>query len=333
MSSGLYYPHSAIENDSILLTALLLWDDVEFIVPQPGFHRSAGNSTRDRTVELIGKSITPSDDEKQRAHVRILALAESDLPPEFKFDPANPNLGYQIFPSKFLPQTWDAVQKSRLAAPYTSVEFQDYILNPWFGLVMMAILAEECAGTRRRVTDEIDGYKALERLLIQESGGRVGSRDDASERLVNIALATINPDGLKLEQVLAVREQEQTLSRVLREHFMSEVDKAVAQITADDTAIREADRIVDDFRRRMETDFKELKRALRLNAAASIFTKSVIVGGTIAAGLALEPTSSALVLAGTLGGDIARVNAARRKILKDHAASWLYGFTGAARVI
>ena len=40
MSVGLYYPHSAIESDEVLATALLMWDHVEFIVPNVDFVRT-----------------------------------------------------------------------------------------------------------------------------------------------------------------------------------------------------------------------------------------------------------------------------------------------------
>lgn len=117
MSQAFYYPHSSVEHEGVLKTALLLWDDLAYIIPYPGFRRLSSNPVADEAVELIGVAVTPTNDERRRAHNRIMELAESDLPAEFKFDPENHQLRYEIFTSKFLPETWAALRSSSLAAP------------------------------------------------------------------------------------------------------------------------------------------------------------------------------------------------------------------------
>ena len=216
---------------------------------------------------------------------------------------------------------------------YSSGDFEDHVLSSWLGLTMMAILADECAGERRRITDETDSYRAVENVLIQSSGGKIGANDDLAERLVNLSLATVDPDNLDLATLVHVRKKEDALLRSLRTSFMHRVDSAIRDIGSAKANSREVERVQRQFQRDLEDDFAELKRLLRVNAAVSLFSKSVIVGVGIAAGVLVEPVGSALVLAGSLGGDLLRVNSSRREVLQSHATSWLYKFDSAFRLL
>src|SRR5579864_7804336 len=71
MRSALYYPHTTVNCESIVKTALLLWDHLEFIVPFRSFEPHYENPTIARAMELIGLPHPPNQEEKQEAHTRI----------------------------------------------------------------------------------------------------------------------------------------------------------------------------------------------------------------------------------------------------------------------
>jgi hypothetical protein len=71
MRSALYYPHTEVENAGLLKTALLLWDQLEFIVPYPEYEFSYQDRLVAEAVELVGVKHSPSDEEKKQAHEYI----------------------------------------------------------------------------------------------------------------------------------------------------------------------------------------------------------------------------------------------------------------------
>jgi hypothetical protein len=66
MRSALYYPHTQLHQEGserLLKHALLLWDELEFIVPHPDYQLSHENPLFARAMALIGRPHCPSDDE------------------------------------------------------------------------------------------------------------------------------------------------------------------------------------------------------------------------------------------------------------------------------
>ena len=74
--SGLYYPHTTADDVSVLQTALLLWDELQFIVPYAGFKLRSENNDRlvDEAYDLIGKPHVPSETEKKQVHEQVIEL-------------------------------------------------------------------------------------------------------------------------------------------------------------------------------------------------------------------------------------------------------------------
>jgi hypothetical protein len=79
MRSALYYPHTAVASESIVKTALLLWDRLEFIVPWKGFQPHYSNREIARAMELIGVPHCPNNEEKRETHNLIEDLLSRRL--------------------------------------------------------------------------------------------------------------------------------------------------------------------------------------------------------------------------------------------------------------
>jgi len=97
MNSALYYPYSSIRNEAVLKEALLLWDHIDVITPDDEFKLVGDTRDATQALELVAKARTPSTEEKQAAHERIVALANQPLPDWFAFNLSNPDLRYLIW--------------------------------------------------------------------------------------------------------------------------------------------------------------------------------------------------------------------------------------------
>jgi hypothetical protein len=72
MQNALYFPHIHVRTDRLMKSALLLWDQVEFITPWSNYvisYREFGYNTEDtkaleKAHNLIHLEHVPSDDEK-----------------------------------------------------------------------------------------------------------------------------------------------------------------------------------------------------------------------------------------------------------------------------
>src|SRR5215203_4398440 len=183
MRSALYYPHTTVNSESILKTALLLWDYLEFIVPFNGFHPHYRNNHIAKAMELIGLPHPPNQEEKKEAHTRIKELLEGRLPPQLYYrQRRNSHDRYEIYPEKFLPDTWDLLRKARLSGKL--LQNSDYPMTEPGGLMIMSILADSCAGTTRsRVTDRSDAYATLSGFLGNNPTAPLVDRSDAYAKL------------------------------------------------------------------------------------------------------------------------------------------------------
>lgn len=105
MRSALYYPHTAVNSEDIIKTALLLWDHLEFIVPDRYFQPQYRNRDIAQAMELIGLPHPPNQFEKEETHTRIKELLNRRLPPQLYYRrPRDFHRRYDIYPEKFLPK-------------------------------------------------------------------------------------------------------------------------------------------------------------------------------------------------------------------------------------
>src|ERR1043165_3413438 len=137
MLSALYYPHTKLSTNDltsqrILKRALLMWDHLEFIVPDPRFKTEYEDPVVAEAIELIGKNHCPNADEKKEAHDRIEELVtRPKLPESFLYRGSDP---YEIYPMKFLPETWELLKESKHAGELMANE--DYPVSDQFGLTI-----------------------------------------------------------------------------------------------------------------------------------------------------------------------------------------------------
>ena len=117
---ALYYPHTQISNESILKSALLLWDEIQTIYPshgQVGYQR--GTSARlEEAAELVVTHRPPSVEQKRLAQEQLRRLLEDGVlhkicqQPQIAQQSRDPSgrpyedhRMYRIFNDKFLHQT------------------------------------------------------------------------------------------------------------------------------------------------------------------------------------------------------------------------------------
>jgi len=325
MYAALYYPHTSLRDDALLKTSLLLWDHVEVLVPSKEFRLSGGSADGDEATELIGVARHPSDEEKQAAHDRIMAIATNALPEWLAFDLSNPSLRYEVYSNKFLEKTWDALRESKLATRFQAGNFEDHVMSQWLGLTMMSILAEECAGEQKRLlTDEQDSYSALSRsMMLAMDGGSYLQRDDVNrDRLLTLNVRSLNSDGISLRRLIDLRKNEDAFLRELRHKYLAALDECIGQVSsatkAEDRA--EIERV---FEQRMRDDLTELRKALRSEAAGVLFSKEVLVTILAGAGALVEPWTSSVVGVGALGRGWRDYRNKRAEAMRKHPMSWL----------
>jgi hypothetical protein len=348
MRSALYYPHIEIRSESLLKTALMLWDRLYVIVPWDNYTPNYRSPEAKKSFELIGKCHFPSDDEKKQAHELVEDFATRPLPEAFSYvSSQSPQEIYEVYPQKLLPKTWDTLQQAGLAgAPLNNA---DYPTASPTGLSLMSLLADCCAGdTLVRVTDRSAAYASLSGLLTESTPAPTVVAD-ARESLLALTLKVADADGIPLAKWNQFREREIAAAdghhvRDLRHRFVEKIE-AQAQKIAGAKSGAERIEIEAQIQEDMRDDYKALREALKLEAVQVLATKEILVSvlGGIAAlgGMALNtviPLPDVLTSSGaaaSIGGLLASKSKyvdARRKVLRDHPISYLYEAAGGLRL-
>ncbi len=259
MRSALYYPHTTIEDEALVKTALILWDRLEFIVPWRGFRPDYDSRDIARAMELIGSPHCPDDAEKKKTHKHIEEIINRRLPPQFYFSKntrTNTSVRrhehYEIYPQKLMPQTWQLLRRSRLAGGM--LPNFDYPMTEPAGLIIMSVLADCCAGaTRSRVTDRGEAYATLAGILGNDLGDETGI-DYSEQSLVPIALKVVDAPSIEMNKLIEFRVREQNefghTLRDLRHRYVDALEKYVKLLVT--TKGNASD--VDEIRRQFEDD-------------------------------------------------------------------------------
>jgi len=344
--TALYYPHIAIENDSFLKNALLLWDNVDLICPFRKLpSRQGGSAGAIKAFQKLARPLDPSEEDKQNAHDAIMELANSELPDWFFPAHVEAGLRYHLFPGKLLDKTWRELRKSRLATPKIidadpplprsamqklrqKAEQESYETTQAFGLTVMSILADCSAGsTRQLVTDEIDSYVALDRYL-KLIGGVKADKDAKADhdRLATISLRTLDLSRISINTLVRIRDEEskKPALREMRHAYVDKIDaykERLAQARKQ-SDIEEIDRL---FEEEVADDIGLLKEELKDEAKQLIFSNEMIATATIAlAGTAINPVLGQFAAAAGLYRAKSKYHATRNKTLANHPMSWLY---------
>jgi hypothetical protein len=296
MYSALYYPHTKIRDESLLKTALLLWDNISTIVPWEGYAIEDGPALEMEAFELMGKTICPSEEEKRRLHTLVEDFASRELPAPFYI--ANDSFDgfqYEMFAKKLMPETWQLLSDARMAYPLRTRPTHYSSTNPT-GLALMSLLADCCAGnTLTRITDRGSAYAGLAGLFVD---GRFSDpifgeafvedvrRSEAQLVLAPIALEIVDPDQFTLQQLIDLRKSESKPSgyrlRKMRHNFSDQL-RDQANRLASACSERDEEEIKREFRRATNDDYLELKDALGLHSLQHI-NMSEVVTSVVAAG-------------------------------------------------
>jgi hypothetical protein len=319
----------------------LLWDKIEYIIPDDRYQPHYPNQLLAEAAQIVAKPHLPTAAEKKSAHEQIEDLATSSLPDAFFFQQTAAYGDYEIYPQKFLQQTWDLLHNLQLAGdPRANADFP---LSRPAGLSVMSILADCCAGkTRARVTDQGSAYATISNLLQGVSTPR-GSEEETKSRetFVSIGLETVNLSKIPLRRLIDFRMRERKASghayRDLRHRFVDRMEAYVDTITKTKGNQTDADNLSGELAEALKDDLATLRDELGFARNDVIFSKEMITAavaglGTIAAFAFGAPmlVEGVVTLTGapvTIGGLLSSRNkylATRRSVLQKHPMAYLY---------
>ena len=340
MQNALYFPHIHVRTERLMKSALLLWDQVEFITPYDkypiSYHEFGYNAEDRKELEhahrLIQVEHVPSAEEKDLAHERIVALATTPNLPEWFLKNEGQDSGFVIHFEKLFYRTWQDLKGLGIAA--IDRHDGDGILPRPFGRATMTILAQCCAGNDTQlVTDSAVATEDVRQTIEIEERKRNELQFEAEERYFSSigALNIVDVDKFTLSQMIAFRERElrekAPYQRVFRQNYWAKLDQAAQQYAA---AKNDAERrrVRKRFQSDLAGEFEFLKEELGLNTAEALFsvdTAALVTLGAAAGG----PVGIAAAVAGARGvlgkftGWQSKRNAAMQKRA---AASYVYVF-------
>jgi hypothetical protein len=349
MRSAFYYPYSELRSSALLRTCLLLWDEVKFIVPEEQDPKKKYKFNYDqkplfqRAIEAIGIPHYPKPDEKKAAHEIIYDFATRQLPEAFAYKDDGADEDSQVFPDKFLDETWQILSEAKLVG--TKIKDWGYPINQMCSLSIMSILADCCAGTtHQRITDRGRAYGSLAGLLAEPSP-LVQKPDENYERLIPISLKIASVPDTDIEKLIRLREKEREPGgeklAALRHKYVDglmEYATKLASVTKP-TDIAELER---QFEEAMKDDFAQLKDELKMNKKETFLSKEVLTVGVVGAvALAVLTGHSpemgkelgTLVTWGgapvTIGGTFlvgSKLQVKRQEILRKHPMAYIYEY-------
>jgi len=320
---GLYYPHTQIRDSRVVKAAMLIWDELEIIVPYSGFELT---SISTEVVKVIReteflRSRPPEPDQQAAAHEKIIELFSGHLPDWFLFRPSQPEeQQYLVYPEKLEYQTWNRLKEAGVASEITSGDISDMVLNRSVGLTLMSILAETYAGTTRELlTDVPDAQRAKAHVMAEAAGGTPLTKLSANERhLVDISLSGVDAENIPLKTLIEAHNDPRREMREARAAYRTAVGTALQNIKPESTKADIA-WIVDDFGQKMKDHRERLGSALRFQATQLVI--GPILGGLFSL-VGLLPATVA-TLTGTIGAWL-KFRTDREKTLSESPATWLY---------
>ncbi len=198
METALYYPYTTVRTKGVLKNGLLLWDRLECIVPSDGqfSRRRYKSKVYNEAFDLLVHDHKPTREEKTKAHAQVKTFLQEAPPASFLQDAISQGGGYLIYPGKLERHTWRMLERHGLAAYDDPTA--DYAVPPAVGLLLMSILADQCAGKQKqKITDLTRAYSWVSQYYANRLGGTFVTGLDASdvgtnyERLVAISLKVL----------------------------------------------------------------------------------------------------------------------------------------------
>lgn len=345
MQKALYFPHTDIENPVILKNALLLWDNVETIVPWQNWRprRRPRNKLFDEAIELVVAPRVPNQVERREAHkiledsVRrgfVSSLIEQS-PGEWR------RRNYLIYPEKFLDETWRLLQGGGMAH-WVAAE-RDYGVPAAVGFFMMSTLADVCAGTQiQKITDRTDAYEWLGRQHARALESDYVKGLDASQvapahdRLVSLSIEVLDGRAIPLKKLVEFRRRESRRSgaaySAMRRRYLSALQQHIERIGKEARSASDVKELDRQFKESLREDLAELKGELGAASLKTLLSKEVAMTALIVAGSLVTPIAGLTALGAQVGGigiipllkAAADYRAARREALQKHKMSWLF---------
>ena len=300
MRVAMYYPHVTPRGTQLLRTALLLWDELQFIVPYRGFHPGHATSAIAEAVELIGSAHVPTENEKRLAHERMMDFATGGLPESFRKRAADErNHDAYIFHGKLLPETWEMLHEVGLvgrAGP------SGRALEDSLGLALMSILTECCAGaTKATMTDRRVAYERLTSLLHADDWLEAeAAQQDVHQTLVPITLEIVEAGSLPLSELIAFRRREKRgrskdLAQ-LRKRYRAKLEEQARQLATVRTQ-SDAEEVRRQFQLDMAADLDSLRGELRLAKSDVLTSKELTLLASTVSGSSIKVATGVDLLA------------------------------------
>ncbi len=333
MHTALYYPYASVPNRRLLRTTLLLWDQIQVIDPVGACRYSKHPMVRE-AQELVVRRYAPSEDEQLLAHRIIMEFMHSPLPDRLFVHMGEPR--DHVYRRKFSPRTWDALLESRLAGPW---DVDRVYTSLAMSMILMAILAECCAGeTKRLVTDETGEYDRLRRSFGARTDGAVKTSPDPEDRLlVSLTIRMVDVSAIPLHNLVRLRKKELGPSGHLytqvRHALLGRLEAHALEMVKPTYSISDRQEIERCFEQEMANDYADLAEELGLAGrkfvlsgefaalvalVASAFTQPSLAG-TPAGGAAFI-----LGAGGILADLLTKYRAHRKRTLLDHPTASLY---------
>lgn len=335
MHSALYYPHTTIRSTSLVRTALLTWDRLEWIVPFHGFPREFANRDIAEAMEIIGTPRVPDDQEKGATHDFIEDMLKAGVLDTFKYEPAHGRgeQDYGLWSAKLAHRTWDLLGQAGLVGGH--LDNRDYPASQAAGLTLMSILADVMAGTTRaRVTD-----RSLAYVTIANAPGMAPPAGDAG-LVVPLTFKSIAVEHIPMHRLIDLRKREAREHgdglRNLRHAYLAAVEEHLAAIQTVRFGSRDRIELDRVFEQKMDDDLRELKRELGFakreawldaNVISLVLGGAALLANAFGHHLPLPEVLNAAGLPVTIGGVMAGANKfskSRQAVMAKHPMAYLY---------
>ena len=292
MRSAIYYPQTQVRSEKIMKSSLLLWDRLHTIVPFAEYAPDFGEKrSMSEAWELIGKQEVPDTVEKTLAHRSLKETLRKQPPEELRYL-SGADGRYEVWPQKFLDETWRLLRRHRMTDD--PLENADYPMTREGGVMIMAKLADAMAGEAfARVTDNA--------LAFGCTSEPVGA---SSAETVLMTLDLIDARQIPLSKLISFRKRELRERRgydytAMRHRYADAVRDHLDETAKLKTALQRHKKN-EEFNEDMKKNLRELNEALTGNRMELIL-KPVIVatvtGVTLATAGAATPM--AVIAAGT----------------------------------
>lgn len=344
MSIALYYPHTALNDKALMKSCLLLWDQVEYISPSKDHKPQYDDPELAAAAEVVARPYVVKDSDRAAVDAEILRLAKQPHPdwlispkPSHKIDHEQ----YLMFRSKFS----DEVISDLIARQLVSIpagDPHDFATHTSFGLLMMAILATQCAGSHKEmVTDRVEQYQALGKYRTFESQGEwidkaadqgraIGDRLDVEKVLVTISLNVIDPRSLSFETLLNMRRRESPSTTAARQYYAQSIQDYVEKLVAAKNAV-DREVIEQEFESRMRQSLAALEEELKQKGLQTMLSKEMLVAVAVAVTQApaliastVSPWAAGVIGVGALGKLWSDYRFARARALAGSPIGYLY---------